>query len=112
MKVKNNVKIGLLISIILVCAALIIYLVVTFIPDIDVNTLSETDKILYELGAYEGKTPMWKIICYILATILLVISGIVDLVMCRCHYCGKHIQYMNILVKYCPYCSKSIETTK
>ena len=112
MKMKNNAKNGVLIIIALAVIALIMLLIVNIIPNVDINKLSEAEKLEYKIGAYKGETPLWKIICYIIVGILIVIATIVDFIMCRCHYCGKHINCMNIFTKYCPYCSKSLDTTK
>lgn len=112
MKIRNNARNGVLISIVILVVALTILLIVNSIPNVDINTLTETNKLKYNLGINKGDTPIWKIVCYIIVCILLVISIIVDFVMCRCHCCGRHIHHMDIFTKYCPYCSKSLDTTE
>lgn len=112
MKIRNNARNGLLISIIIVVVVLAMIIIVNSIPNVDINTLNSTDKLQYDLGINKGETPVWKIICYIVAGVLLVLSSIINFVMCRCHFCGKHIPYMNIFTMYCPYCGKSLDTTE
>ena len=96
----------------MVVIALTIFLVVSIFPNVDINTLSTTDKLMYDLGIYEAKTPIWKVICYIIASILGLIAMIVEFVMCRCPNCRKYIFGINIFTNYCPYCSKNLNKTK
>lgn len=101
MKFKNTPKNGLKISISLSIIILIILIIVNIIPN-------ETDKIKYGFLIEEGKTPIWKIICYVILVILAIIEFIVNIIMCRCQQCGKYIS-MNIHTEYCPYCSKKLD---
>lgn len=110
MKIRNKARNGLWISIIIVVIALAIIVIVNSIPNVDINTLKPTNKLQYNLGDNKGETPIWKIICYIIVGVLLVASWIVDFVMCRCHFCGRHIHYINIFTMHCPYCGKSLDT--
>lgn len=112
MKIRNNAKNGTLICISILVIGLLILLAVNNIKTVDVNTLNTTDKAMYDLGAYKGETSTWKIICYIILGLLFILSIIINLVMCRCHYCGKHINSINRFMIYCPYCSKSLNKTK
>ena len=109
MKIRNNARNGVLISTAILVIALAILLIVNSIPNIDI--LSATDKLRYDFINKE-EIPIWKIIGYIIVGILLVLSAIVNFVMCRCHHCGRHIHFMNIFIMYCPYCSKSLDITK
>lgn len=108
----NNARKGLLISIIILIIALAIFVMINSIPDVDISVLNYTDRWKYDLGVYETEKPIWKVICYIISGVLLVLSIIIDLVMCRCQYCGRHINCMNILTMYCPYCGKSLDITR
>ena len=110
MKIRNNAKNGLLISIIIIVAALVMIIIVNSIPNVNTNTLNSTNKLQYDFGINKGEIPIWKIICYIIIGILLILSWTVSFVMCRCHFCGRHIHYMNIFTMYCPYCGKSLDT--
>lgn len=112
MKIRNNARNGLLISIVILVVALVILIIVNSIPNADINTLSSINKLQYDLGVNKGDTPIWKIVCYIIVGVLLVLHTIVHFVICRCHSCGRHIHYMSIFTMYCPYCSKSLDTTK
>lgn len=112
MKFRNNAKTGVLISIFLLVIAVIFIVIVNAIPNVDVNTLNTVDKLRYYSGNNEISTPIWKSICYIIIGVLLLLTTIVNFVMCRCHNCGRHIRYMNIFFKYCPYCSKSLDIPK
>lgn len=108
MKIRNTAKIGLLISISILVVAIVMIIIVNSAPNVDINTLNSTNKLQYDLDINKGEIPIWKIICYIIIGVLLVLSWIIKFVMCRCHFCGKHIHYMNIFTMYCPYCGKSI----
>lgn len=107
MKIRNNAKSGLVISTIIVVVAIVMAIIVNSIPNVDINTLNSIGKLQYD---YKGETPIWKIICYIIIGVLLVLSWCVEFVMSRCHFCGRHIHYMNIFTMYCPYCGKSLDT--
>lgn len=112
MKIINSARKGLLISIAILVIALVILIIVNSIPNVDTNTFSTTDKLKYSLSVYKNETPIWKIVCYIIVGLLIVLSTIISFIMCRCHFCGRHIHYMNIFTMYCPYCGKSLDTTK
>lgn len=112
MRFRNNARTGVLIGISIIIVILIILLIINIIPDVDYNTLNMTDKMMYDMGVYEGKTPTWKNICMIILCVLSVLEIIVNVVMCRCNYCGRYIISMNIFMKYCPYCSKSLDATE
>ena len=112
MKIVNSARNGLLISIYIVVIALVILIIVDSIPNVDPNTLNTTDNLKYSLGVYESETPIWKMVCYIIIGLLIVLSTIISFVMCRCRFCGRHIHYMNMSTKYCPYCGKSLNMTK
>lgn len=103
-------KSGLVISTIIVVVAIVMAIIVNSIPNVDINTLNSIDKLQYDLGINKGETPIWKIICYIIIGVLLVLSWCVGFVMSRCHFCGRHIHYMNIFTMYCPYCGKRLDT--
>ena len=96
----------------MVIIALIIFLLVSILPNVDINTLSTTDKLMYDLGVYEAKIPIWKVICYIIAFILTLTAMIVGFIMCRCPNCRKYIIGINIFTNYCPYCSNNLDKTK
>lgn len=112
MKIGNSARNGLLISIAILAVALVILIIVNSVPNADINTLDSTYKLQYDLGINKEETPIWKIVCYIIIGLLIVISMIIDFVMCRCHCCGRHIRLMNIFTMYCPYCGKSLDTTE
>lgn len=100
MKLKNSPRNGLKISICILIIILIILFIINIIPD-------ESEILKYGFKVKNNdKIPIWKIIGYIIIGILSIIEVIVDLVMCRCKYCKKHIKYMDIFMNYCPYCSK------
>ena len=108
----NNARNGLLISIVIVIIALVILVMVNSIPDVDISVLNSTDRLKYDLGVYETEKPIWKVICYTISGVLLVLSIIINLLMCRCQCCGRHINCMNIFTMYCPYCGKSLDITR
>ncbi len=81
MKHRNNARMGLLISIVIFVIAIILLITA-------------------------DSTPI-----YILSGILIVLSSIINFLMCRCPHCGSYIS-MNIFMMYCPYCSKSLDTPR
>ena len=58
MKITNNARNGVLISIVILVVALTILLIVNSIPNVDINTLTETNKLKYNLGINKGDTPI------------------------------------------------------
>lgn len=112
MKIRNNARNGLLISTIIVVVTVAMIIIVNTIPNSNINTLNSTNEFQYHLGINKGETPIWKTICYIIIGALLVLSLIVNFVMCRCHFCGRHIHIMNMFTMYCPYCGKSLDKTQ
>ena len=112
MKIKNNARKGLLISIIILVIALSILIIVNTIPNANIGVLNSTDNLKYDLGTYKVETPIWKVVCYIIVGMLLILSTIINFVMCRCHSCRRHIHLMNIFTMNCPYCGKSLDITK
>ena len=112
MKIRKNARDGAIIIIIISIVALILLLVIETVPDVDVNKLTITEKTYYNLGVYKVKEPIWKIIGFIIVILLIIACSIINYIMCRCNYCGKHIHFMNIHLTFCPYCSKSLYPTK
>lgn len=112
MKIRNSARSGIWISIIILIIALSILLMLDSVPNENINILSEPDKWRSALDNNKVETPIWKIVCYIIVGILMILSAIVNFVMCRCHNCGRHINVMGIFTMYCPYCSKSLDTKK
>ena len=111
MKFRKTAKNGLSICSTISLIALILLLITNIIPNVDYKTLNTADKMLYDIGVYEGKTPLWKKICNIILLVLFILNTIIDLVMCRCNYCGRYIKFNNSM-KYCPYCSKDLDKTE
>ncbi len=123
MKIRNNARNGKWIIIAIAMVALAMLLIVESIPNEDINTLSNRYNLginwhinalssTHNLSNTEGKIYTWKIVCYIIVGILIILSTTIDLVMCRCNYCGRHIHGMDVFTMYCPYCSKSLDTKK
>lgn len=104
MKSENNVKKGLTIKITLIIIAFILIIILACDCLGDANTLSSTDKLL---GLHENEMSLSEKICSIIVFVLLAAAAIVDLLMCNCPSCGRHIRRMNVSMNYCPYCSKS-----
>ena len=111
MEFRKTAKNGLSICATLSLIALTLLLIINIIPNVDPDTLNITDRFEYDMEVYEGKTPLWKKICYILLLVLFILNAIIDLVMCRCNYCGRYIRFNNSM-KYCPYCSKYLDKTE
>lgn len=112
MKFRKTARNGTRIIGIISSIILILSLLIKIIPNVDVNTLNMTDKILYEYGVYKGEEPMWKIICFYIVCILLLLELIIYFLMCRCNYCGRYVGYISIKEIYCSYCSKELDRTE
>ena len=111
MKFRKTAKNGLSICATLSLIALTLLFIINIIPNVDPDTLNITDRFEYDMGVYEGETPLWKKICNIILLVLFILNAIIDLVMCRCNYCGRYIRFNNSM-KYCPYCSKDLDKTE
>lgn len=111
MKFRKTAKNGLSICATLSLIAFVLLLITNIVPNVDYNTLNMTDKFKYDMGVYEGETPLWKNICYIILFILFLLCTIINFIMSRCNYCGRYIRFNNSMI-YCPYCSKELNKTE
>ena len=107
--IKYNLKTWLKIDLLILLIILVLLILLQLIPNINKNELDEISRLQYNYGIYEGTTPIWKIIGYFIVGILIIIDFIIYYKMLRCSNCNKHIKYMHLGMKYCPYCSKSLE---
>ncbi len=107
----NNAKKGLLISLILIILGLAIILTVNAIPNGEVNTLS-LGEVRYNIEKSEIKTPNWKVACYIVSGLIMLLAVIIKFSLCRCPSCTRYINLMNIFTTHCPYCGKSLDKSK
>ena len=93
---------------------LLIILVFTFIiikaPSYDINSLSPSDRILAEYGAYNAPLPLWKTICLYIDIFLLIIFYFIYFAFCRCPFCTKQVH--SIRGGFCHHCSQSLDFTK
>jgi len=95
MKIKKNARNGTRIIGFILLITSILLLAIKIIPNVDYNTLNMTDKFMYDMGVYEGETPLWKNVCFGIVCVLLLLEIIIYFLMCRCNYCGR---YVDILV--------------
>ena len=112
MKIRKNARTGTrIIEIILIITTILLW-IIKITPNVDYNTLNHTDKMMYDMGVYEGEFPIWKNICFGIACFLMVLEIIVYFLLCRCNYCRKYVGPINSREKYCPYCSKDLDKTE
>ena len=112
MNFRKTAKSGTRILEIILIITTILLFIIKIIPDANYNTLNMTDKFAYDMGVYEGATPIWKNICWIIVFVLIALEIIIYFLMCRCNYCGRYVGYINNSEKYCPYCSKELDKTR
>lgn len=80
---------------------------------VDINELSLEERVLYDLGQYKPQDTIFNYIMMGCGLVIILISYIIDFIWCRCNYCNHHIKIYDIFrYQYCPYCSKSIDSTK
>ena len=108
MKVKYNLKTWIYIDLLIIILTLLILLAIALTPDINVNELDEISRAKYEWKILETKIPVWKIISGCAVAILCIMHFIIYYTKFRCKHCKKHIRFINLKMKYCPYCSKEL----
>ena len=112
MKFRKNARNGTRIIGVILAIISILLVAIKVIPNVDYNTLNMRDKMMYDMGVYEGKTPIWKNVCWIIIYFLIALELIVYLIMCRCNYCGKYVGYISKKERYCSYCLKKLDKTE
>ena len=86
-------------------------IIVNAIPNGEVNTLS-LGEVRYNIEKSEIKTPNWKVACYIVSGLIMLLAVIIKFSLCRCPSCTRYINLMNIFTTHCPYCGKSLDKSK
>ena len=71
MKIKNTPKNGLKLSIFIAILMLIIFLITSIIPN-------QSEEVIGGF-VFKEKTPIWKIVCYIISAILFIFYFVINL---------------------------------